>query len=280
MRTITLLVCFIPVLAFGWGKTGHRAVCTIAYGELTPIAQAEVDRLIAQDDQYDTFDESCLFADGPPRIRTPDHFLNVPRSHRAISQKECPLAETCVLLAVDIDSAILADTKNADADRLVALKLLGHWVGDMHQPMHISYQDDLGANLIRQKNSANEDNLHSAWDSDMIAERLGDDHVQIATELRADISAADRLQWKFDSTVEWVNESYQITLSRGAEYCTQKQGACWYDKNNMILNPGEPQKEVNVSRRYAARHQKTVELRLKQAGIRLAAVLNAALGSN
>jgi len=264
------------MVSFGWGETGHKIVCTIAYDELTSVARAEVNRLIAQDMQYDNFADSCLYADGPPRIRTLDHFLNVPRSYRAITTKECPLADTCVLLAVDKDTERLANTEISDADRLEALKLLGHWVGDMHQPMHVSFQDDLGANLIRQKGEA-EANLHGAWDDAIIDAELGDDHIKTAANLRADISANERRLWMFDSTVEWVNESFQITLDRKTEYCTMKSGACWYDKDNMILNPGEESKEVSITRRYTRRHRGIVEQRLKQAGLRLAVTINNAL---
>lgn len=276
MRAIALVLLLVPVASFGWGQTGHKTVCTIAYDELTPVARSEVDRLIGKDSQYDNFADSCLYADGPPRIRTLDHFLNVPRSYRAISKKECPLANTCVLLAVDSDSTILANTDKLDAERLEALKLLGHWVGDLHQPMHISFQDDLGANLIRQKGKG-QGTLHSAWDSSIIERELGDDHIQIAADLRAAITAKDREQWMFDSSIEWVNESLQITLARRTGYCTMKQGACWYDKDNMMLSPGEKWKEVKISRSYTRQHRKTVAQRLQQAGLRLAVTINKAL---
>jgi hypothetical protein len=279
MRAIALILLLVPVASFGWGVTGHKTVCTIAYDELTSTARAEVNRLISMDSQYDNFADSCLYADGPPRIRTFDHFLNVPRSYRAISKKECPLADTCVLLAVDNDSAILANSNKSDAERLEALKLLGHWVGDLHQPMHISFQDDLGANQIRQKGN-DESSLHGAWDFSIIDRELGDDHIQIAADLRAAITAKDRKQWRFDSSVEWVDESFQITLARRTEYCTLKNGACWYDEDNMMLNPGEEWKEVNITKRYTSRHRKTVEQRLQQAGLRLAVTINKALDSS
>jgi hypothetical protein len=275
MRSITFLILLLPAVSFGWGQTGHRTVCQIAYDELNPVARVEVDRLIALDPDYDSFNKSCLFADGPPRQRAEDHYLSVPRSAVAITTNACPLADTCILPAIENDTNILADTSNSDADRLFALKLLSHWVGDIHQPMHVSFQDDLGANSVAQK--SDDGNLHSAWDFDIIEQEIGSDFFQIAAELRADISAQDRSQWSFDSSVEWANESFQITISPAANYCTQQQGACWYGPDNMMLNQGEPEREVAITDYYTSTHSRTVKLRLKQAGIRLGALLNRTL---
>lgn len=281
MKATALLIVWmtvlIPFVAFGFGEVGHRAVCQIAYDELSPAARGEVDRLIALDTEYDTFADSCLFADGPPRHRAEDHYLNVPRSFRAITTANCPLADTCLFPAIENDTAIFANSNNSDNDRLLALKMLGHWLGDIHQPLHVSFQDDRGANSISQPGGEESGNLHGAWDFDIIDRQLGANYLQIAAKLRADLSDRDRAEWMFDSPVEWANESYQITISAKVQYCTQKQGACWYSKNNMMLNPGEVWREVDITRRYTARHRKTVELRLKQAGIRLAALLDSAL---
>jgi hypothetical protein len=277
MRSITFLILLLPAVSFGWGETGHRTVCQIAYDELTRVARVEVDRLIALDPDYDSFNESCLFADGPPRQRPEDHYLNVPRSFTAITTNSCPLADTCLFPAIENDTNSLADTSSSDADRLFALKLLGHWIGDIHQPMHVSFQDDLGANSVAQKGDDTNGNLHSAWDSDIIEQEIGSDFSQIAAELRTDISEQDRSQWSFDSPVEWANESFQVAISPAANYCTQKQGACWYGPDNMMLHQGEPQRDVAITDYYTATHSRTVELRLKQAGIRLGALLNRTL---
>jgi hypothetical protein len=40
------------------------------------------------------------------------------------------------------------DRNASDADKLASLKFLGHWVGDVHQPLHVSFADDRGGNEI------------------------------------------------------------------------------------------------------------------------------------
>ena len=276
MKAILLLISIIPSVALGWGAAGHRTVCQVAYEEMESTTQAAVDRLIELDPEFNTFADSCLFADGPPRIRAIDHYINVPRSYLAITRSDCPMADSCLFSAIALEADILSNTNSADAYKLLALKLLGHWVGDLHQPLHVSYQDDRGGNFIPKKGDTDHGNIHSVWDFDIIQQRIGSDYSQIAARLRNEITDRDRALWSYDSTVEWANESYQITIAAKTEYCTQQQGACWYSANNMMIDEGEPRRELNASERYLTIHKESVELRLKQAGVRLAALLDAA----
>jgi hypothetical protein len=275
------LQIFMPGTALGWGETGHRVVCQIAYEELSPDARAEVDRLLDLDLRFDSFAESCLFADSPERIRWRDHFLNVPRSTLAITTLDCPLADTCVLSAIRSDFLVLLSPESSDAEKLLALKLLGHWVGDVHQPMHVSFQDDRGANSYKVESVLFEDpenaNLHGAWDYLIIAQHLGDDYAQVTQVLRDSISFEERKAWQFDSPIEWANESYQIAISPAARYCVQRQGACWYSEENMMLDEGEEWRILAIDADYLQQHAWTVRQRLQQAGIRLAHLLNQSL---
>lgn len=277
-----LMLMLLPSLAFGWGETGHRVVCQIAYEELRPDARAELDRLMSLDPAYDSFAESCLFADYPERIRWQDHFMNMPRSAEAITTGDCPMADTCVLPAIRNDIAIVRDKSSSDADRWLAVKLLGHWVGDLHQPMHVSFMDDRGANsnVVDAGVEMEYPSLHAVWDYLIISHNLGDDDEQIATDLRDAITNEQRNAWKYDSPIEWANESFQITISPAANYCLQQRGACWYSGDNMLLDEGEERRAIVISENYLRMHKEIVQLRLQKAAIRLAQVLNTSLAEN
>lgn len=262
--------------AFAWGEVGHHAICEMAYEGLTRNARREVDRLIGLDADYETFATSCTFADWPERHRPLDHYMNVPRNTRSIATLDCPLAESCVLTAIGKDVEILQDRRQPDDARLLALKLLGHWVADIHQPMHVGYQDDQGANWVPNVGEC-ERNLHATWDSCIIDALLGTDYRAIAQGLGAEITGAERQDWIHDGPVEWANESYRIAIDADTGYCVDKQDACWYGPDNFILSPGETQRTMKISRAYLKRHRSTVELRMKQAAVRLAYVLNRAL---
>jgi hypothetical protein len=277
MKRLLLLLILAPSFAFAWGETGHRVVCQIAYDELLPDARVELDRLLALDSDFDNFADSCLFADKPERIRWQDHFINLPRSSQAVTTSDCPMAETCAFSAIHSDFLVLLDPQATDTEKLLALKLLGHWVGDVHQPMHVSFQDDRGANSNHVDPHDEDASLHGVWDYAIIAHNYGDDYRLIAADLGGAISAQQRKAWQHDSPIEWVNESFQITISPAAAYCVQKQGTCWYSNENMVLDTGEEWRNLSIAEDYLQLHAPTIELRLQQAAIRLAKLLNQSL---
>lgn len=273
---LAVLLAALPAVTFGWGETGHRIVCQIAFDELHGKARAEVERLLNVDPALESYADSCLFADNPERIRMYDHFMNVPRSAAAITADECPLAETCVVTAIPSEMSVLADPESTDAEKLLALKLLGHWVGDIHQPLHVSYQDDRGANYIDVDLDVPDANLHGVWDYGIIAENLGTDDAHIAADLRARISDWQRVSWRGSSPADWANESYQITIAPSVGYCVRKQKACWYTAERLFLREGDPQRRMAISNAYLKMHGPTVTRRLQQAGLRLSELLNRA----
>ena len=277
MNRLLLLILFAPAVALGWGGTGHRVVCEIAYQQLQPAIRAELDRLLALDADFDNFADSCLFADKPEVIRPIDHYLNLPRSTLAVTRDDCPLASSCVIAAIRQDVLVLRDPQSSDAQKLLALKLLGHWVGDIHQPLHVSFKDDRGANSIGVDLELEWPTLHSVWDSEILAYNQGHDYRQIAARLGAQISDAQRAAWQYDSVIEWANESFQISIAPATRYCTWQQGACWYSPDNMLLDDGEVRREQKISNSYLRRQGPVVELRLQQAGVRLAQLLTRSL---
>jgi hypothetical protein len=76
-------------------------------------------------------------------------------------------------------------------DRLAALKCLGHWVGDVHQPLHLSVKDDRGGNAIEEQGPCAE-NLPAVWHTCIIERMPGRDIRHIASEFRLHVTAADR----------------------------------------------------------------------------------------
>lgn len=279
VKCLLLLILSVPTVAFGWGATGHRIVCEIAYQELQPDVRAEVDRLLALDADFDSFADSCLFADKPEVIRPIDHYVNLPRSTSAITTDDCPLAPSCVMSAIRQDVAVLQDLKSSDAEKLRAMKLLGHWVGDIHQPLHVSFRDDRGANSITVNLDMEWPSFHGVWDGEILEYNFGHDYREIAARLGGQISGSQRVNWRHDGVVEWANESFQIAISPATGYCVRRQGACWYSADNMLLDEGEDRREQKISNSYLRRQGPVVELRLQQAGVRLASLLNQSLAN-
>jgi hypothetical protein len=274
-----------PTPALAWGGDGHRTVCAIAYRHLTPAAKAAVDSLIPGDGTGRSFAESCTWADSPGKFgRGGEHFANYPRTLRRVTSHNCPGTSKCVLSAIDADAAILGSDAPSD-DQLKALKFLGHWVGDIHQPLHISYQDDIGGNDLKASGTCRRaDNLHSVWDGCVIQQRILDPSIH--DFVAADLAAAERIdssvtampaaalrRWRQSSPWQWAAESYAITTRARTGYCIRKQAACWYSASSQTFDKANPRTEA-VDDAYLDWAKPIVEQRLAQGGIRLADRLN------
>ena len=259
-----------------WGDTGHRIICEIAFQELNPIARAEVIRLIRLDPDFRRFSLSCIFPDHP-RQRDSEHFVNLERSATQITDDPCPLTDKCIVTAIASDLRILSDPTASDTDKVKALKFLGHWVGDVHQPLHVSFRDDRGGNSVKEAGPCQR-NLHAVWDTCMIEAQLGTETDDIATALRDTVTDQDRTEWTPTTPTEWTNESFRIAISPEVQYCVQVEGVCRYAQDNIELDGDEPERVVMVDEAYMEQHLPTIKRRLTQAGIRLGALLNQALG--
>ena len=168
--------------ASAWGELGHQIICQIAYLELKPEIKARVDALIAIDPKFQTFADACTWPDKFPRIRSIEHFLNVPRTDQTVDPAHlCPVADRCVASAILNDTRDLAFSTDVN-DQLRLLKSLGHWVGDIHQPFHVAFEDDKGGNAI-QVTGLCARNLHAVWDSCIIEKKIGLDYPALAEAL-------------------------------------------------------------------------------------------------
>jgi hypothetical protein len=162
-----VLLLYSPAALAWGGGLGHEAIC-----ELDDTARQRVIALIQQDQEFPTFRASCNWADRP-RQRASEHFVNLPRDATGLEGDECPLADECVVSSIRNDLAVLASSDATDEEKLAALKFLGQWVGDIHQPLHPASQDDRGGgNHVRPQGSSCE-SLHTLWDRCIAEERLG-----------------------------------------------------------------------------------------------------------
>src|SRR5215831_13400116 len=129
-------------------------------------------RLIALDATFNSFADACTWPDHP-RKRAEEHFINVGRSVHTITVAQCPAVPKCLFTAIPADLDVLR-TSNDDVAKLASLKFLGHWIGDIHQPLHVSFADDRGGNFIRESGPC-VNSLHTVWDTCIIEKKLGTD---------------------------------------------------------------------------------------------------------
>ena len=254
-------------------------MCEIAYQELATSTRKKVDRLMSHDSQYNTFADACNFADDP-RQRAIEHYVNFPRDTQAVTSDECLLADDCLFTAIDADLRVLAEADASDLDKLTAMKFLGHWIGDLHQPLHVSFADDRGGNNVAVTGRC-EGSMHSTWDACLIVSRIleephtGPQAAALAQRLRAGITDVERDRWHQDNIPQWADESFQIVTAEDTGYCDRTADGCIYDlASNRLTYAGGRMKQVMVSEHYIDAQAPIIRSLLSRAGVRLAYLLN------
>ena len=294
---VSSLIAVCAANAFAWGEEGHRIVCRIAYQELTADEQKEVDRLTkAYQVPPDTrlkihsFPDACVFADearsnertaekngdtDSPWLHYKDfndwHFINVARSVKTIPEEACK--DDCVLTGIAKHAARLKSGAN-DQERGEGLFFLGHWLGDVHQPLHVSYADDQGGNKIEPVEGGFYPvpkkfplNLHAVWDGAILRLAIADPGWrEFADDLQDQITDAQRDQWLAAAPLAWAQESYDITTSKDVQYCKQTNSGC------KKLGGGR-----TLGEDYQNEFLDPIELRLQKAGVRLARLIREGL---
>ena len=301
-----------PQKAQAWGKLGHLTVCDLAYRNLTPTSRAALGDLLQSrhggitipgrgkmsDQHYTSFNYACLEEDEIPRRNPEDHFINVARTVPAITEQACPSAGDCILSGIARDLALLKDPSKPRADRTFALMELGHFVGDIHQPLHISFADDKGGNGIDATltgrcgtSSYRPDNLHGVWDNCLLEAGMFErvrkraDYKKGWSRFTITYRAVDTLQANTTLTEEqaivgtdpvpWANESYQITLDPSVLYCTKVGDMCQYAPTAATKT--NPKRMQSIDQSYLKQFDLVAQDRVKRAGFRLAHLLNLAL---
>jgi hypothetical protein len=246
----------IALVLVSWGRTGHRTIGKLAANHLTPKAQAAVQELLGNESLADVSSWADEVRGQEAYKKTGSwHFLNLPLglNYGEFQKMVMSMTEENVYSALIHVQKTLKDNSASKESKLEALKFLIHFVGDLHQPMHISRAEDKGGNTIQLNYEEKGTNLHSLWDTKLL-EKQGLDYEQLASKYD-NVPAKQIKQWQNDSMMKWMWESYQISSELYAEVdamSTRKIGDAYYQK-----------------------HLPQIEVRIQQAGMRLAGVLNA-----
>lgn len=256
---LALLALGAAPAALGWGRDGHRIVGLLAEAQLSPPARAEVARLLAGEPEP-TLAGVSAWADevrDEPRWRHTArwHWVNLPRETPCtyLPRRDCRGGD-CVVGAIEGQLRILGDRRRSDAERRVALKFVVHFIGDVHQPFHAGFGFDRGGNDTQLQLDRRGWNLHALWDSAMVT------HVGLTPEVYArQLRGGPALP--ADAT---------LALARPARTWAIESCQAIFDHDLY------PQRRV-IGRGYLERHRPLAERRMRQAGDRLAAMLEKAL---
>ncbi|KAL8531707.1 hypothetical protein ACS0TY_008340 [Phlomoides rotata] len=278
---VALVFCNIPVV-HGWGVDGHLIVCKLAQLRLSKAAEDAVSHLLPSFAKHD-LSSVCSWAD---RVKfryhwsRPLHYINTPDNlctfqYKRDCKDEDGLQDRCVAGAVNNYTTQLLTYKHSSSlasssyNLTEALLFLSHYIGDIHQPLHVGHTTDKGANTIHVHWYTRKQVLHHVWDNNIIEtaeERFYDSNVnELIDALDKNITTV----WS-DQAKSWGACSKTVCPD---QYASEGiKAACdWAYKG--VEEDSVLEDDYFLSRR------PVVNLRLAQGGVRLAATLNRIFGS-
>ncbi len=249
LKKITFIIAlFISFNAISWGLTGHRVIGQIAQKHLNNKSKKQLKRLFGhQSLAYNANWMDLIKSDPTYDYMKPWHYATIPdgKTYKEVGTPE----EKDIIWAInDFTGQLKSDTLTLEEEQF-ALRCLIHLVGDIHQPLHVGNGEDRGGNDVKLKFFWKNSNLHRVWDSGMIdGEKLSYTEWAMFID-HNEKGEIERLQ---NSTpLDWANESKAL---RASVYDTEG--------------------EDNLTYNYVYEHRDQVKRRLKEAGVRLAGLIN------
>jgi hypothetical protein len=259
MKRILLTLAFVLCTAhqgFAWGLIGHAVVAEVAERRLSPSARKEVDSLLATE-KMTSLSQISLWADLVKYLEVPNqpsHVVKLPLDDSGYDPATVCKNNRCAVQAIDTYAAILRDRSKPRKERMRALKYIVHLVGDLHQPLHATA--DNGVTVV--KIGGKKQRLHEVWDDTIIQH-------------------ASFFPWVLVKKVDKGNKPVDPSTPAGWAIEGRNLARDVILKDDR-LKAGNTQ-VVTLPKRYLEDNWPIVRTRLREAGYRLAYVLNDALGS-
>jgi len=245
---------FLPFSCFAWGVLGHRIVGEIADKYLTSKAQAEIKKILGNESMAMASNwADFIKSDSSFNYLTNWHYVNLDSGLTAKQAQMQLQTDTSTNLYTRTLFLIkeLKNKKLSMEKKRMYLKLLIHFVGDIHQPLHIGLKSNLGGNRIKVQWFNNPTNIHAVWDESLINfQQLS--YTEYAKAINFTTPGQIRA-WQKQPIIQWAVESYEIAET---------------------LYPEITEDNQKLSYRYNFLHVQTMNERLLKGGVRLAGILN------
>lgn len=256
MKRILIVLCVLlstnlaTAKVTDWGRTGHRTVGEIAQTNLSRKTQKAINKLLnGHSLAFVSTHGDDIKSDPAYRKYSAWHYVNIAPD---ASEYDAETASEGGDLVIGIRKCIevLKDKNASREDKQFHLKMLVHFVGDLHQPFHVGHAEDLGGNRVEVEWFGKKTNIHSVWDSKMI-----DSYQMSYTELAENRDELSKYQVKAiqeGDLLDWVYESRNLAekLYKSVE------------------------EDKNLGYKYMYKWFPTVRMQLQKGGIRLAKILN------
>jgi len=241
--TVVCLILLVVPYSLQWGQNGHEIVAQIASTRLTARAQSRVSQMIGSK----TLEEISTLPDDyahstQGKWSAPCHYADLPTGASKFEMKFCP--DFCVVKSVDNYTDILHSESNSvikcnygSGVEPCALEFLVHFVGDIHQPLHVGWESDLGGNTVKCDFFGKSTNLHSVWDTSIIMKWNPDVDSAVAflqNMIKSDPTTVNKYLSDMDP-LDWADESHDLVESTVYDYDT-KNGVAQIDEDYYNRN--------------------------------------------
>ncbi|MGN6269693.1 MAG: S1/P1 nuclease [Sphingomonas sp.] len=276
VSTALALTVAVATPALAYWEYGHETVAEIAMANVKPATRARVLALLRHSALLDTPEcpaatpaEASVWPDCVKKLG--DRFKSTFSWHyqdveicEPFDLKSACKDGNCAAAQIEKDVALLKSGKGTTKDRLTALVFLIHLVGDIHQPLHAGEDHDAGGNKVAASYGIYAPphfNLHSIWDGPL-AERA----ITSGPSLIRRYPSAVKRALQAGTVTDWSRQSWEIAQTQ--VYASVMNGQpCGPEPAKVTMDEATIEREVPVAR-----------LQVKRGGLRLAKLLDQALG--
>ncbi|MDA0691719.1 MAG: S1/P1 nuclease [Nitrospinae bacterium] len=248
---VLFLILFSVQNVWAWGPPAHRIVGEIADSHLLPSVKIKIEKNFS----IKKLSDVANWADTIKKKRSQGswHYCNIKELNRSYDRDRDCSHGACVVEKISEFVHILQGRGHSKKEGREALMYLVHFVGDIHQPLHLGNARDRGGNNISLSFKGRRTNLHALWDGGLIY-LAGKSLVQYASDLSRRVTDREADDWNQSHVTEWANES-----------------RVWALDHAYVLERAD---SGTLSKRYIEKSREIIDLRLTQAGVRLAGLLN------
>ncbi|MDD3080278.1 MAG: S1/P1 nuclease [Paludibacter sp.] len=166
---LVFILLWVTLFASAYDAVGHRIIADIAYNNLTKKARKQCDKVLGTHGiiYYATWADDVR-SDKAYDYSYKWHYQNLKDSMSAGDLQKLLNDPTAEGEHLFFAIGQMKDRLKKDPNDAEALKFLVHFIGDLHQPMHLGRVEDLGGNKLSINWFGRKTNVHAVWDGQII----------------------------------------------------------------------------------------------------------------